>query len=154
MLLRMKPFLQTLGLLLGLLLAGSASAEDYFVCQTREGERLELSGSEQQLAYQIEPPQGKSLFFVAEAPNYDGFTYNHYFRYQTDYRRIRIKHNQTEYLIYADYADGEISEGMIIHDLKTDRESVYPCQNRATEKLNELMLKLQCNTESALGCAE
>lgn len=85
------------------------------------------------------------------------FTYNHYYRYQTDYIRVYFKNENYIYTIFYDYeADGIEREeaGILIKNALTQNEYKYKCKKIETNHLGKLTKILNCNKDGEFGCEE
>jgi len=87
------------------------------------------------------------------------FKYNNYSRYGVDYYRVSFSNGQYNYRIYRDI-DNELTSKMqagivIENSSSTDKREIdLPCTERVSDKLNKLSEFLECDQESALGCAD
>lgn len=148
----MKKF-NKIVLMSGLLSLSSISfANDkYFSCHTSKG-LVSLSLDSEKLAYEIKKPKGNAFLFSSPAPEFSGFLYNHYSRFQTDYMNVSFHQGGFKYTVFSNYEDGDSSKGVTVVNLKTKKEYTYGCNDEGVDRLSDLMDKLQCDKDDALGC--
>lgn len=128
----------------------SWGADDYFTCNTSKGV-LSLRNDAGQLIYKME--KNNNLFsYSSPAPDYKGFFYNHYSRFQTDYLNVSFVQNSFKYTIFSNYEDGNSTKGVSVVNLENNKEYIYDCKDEGVDRLSELVNKLQCDKDSALGC--
>lgn len=125
--------------------------ENYFTCKTSKG-ILSLNGDANKLVYEINGQHGDNFKYSSQSPAYSGFLYNHYFRFQTNYLNVSFKQNGFKYVIFSNYEDGKSTKGVMVINLKSHKEYIYNCQNEGIDMLVDLIDKLQCDKDNALGC--
>ncbi|SCM55021.1 hypothetical protein BN1044_04534 [Hafnia alvei] len=95
---------------------------------------------------------GETFAYSSLAPEYSGFLYNHYSRFQTDYMNVSFHHSGFKYTVFSNYEDGDSNKGVTVVNLKTKKEYTYECKDEGVDRLSDLMGKLQCDKDDALGC--
>lgn len=134
--------------------------EVYFSCLMKNEKTLSLCGSKKVLSYRYGHANNLELVFPDAAPlSMTRFKYNNYFRYGIDYYRVSFLNGQYNYHIYRDI-DNELTPkmqaGILVENSSSidKREIDLPCTERVSDNLNKLSEFLECDQESALGCAD
>lgn len=137
--------------------------EVYFSCLMKNGKILSLCGNSSNPTEAIQYRYGKKNNLELTFPNdmlnsREKFTYNSYFRYSADYFRVSFLSDQYYYRIYRDIdseSSPELKAGVIV-EIKSNtnkKEFNLPCTSNIKENLSKLPSFLECDKESALGCA-
>lgn len=126
-------------------------ADNYFSCNTSKGD-ISLKTDDHKLIYEMKKNKGDAFSFSSPAPEYKGFLYNHYSRFQTDYLNVSFEQGGFKYSIFSNYEDGDSTRGVTVTKLKNNKEYVYNCKDDGVDKLAQLVSKLQCDKDSSLGC--
>ncbi len=126
-------------------------ADNYFSCNTSKG-ALSLKIDGNKIIYEMKKNRADAFSFSSSAPEYKGFLYNHYSRFQTDYLSVSFEQGGFKYSIFSSYEDGDSTRGITVTKLKNKKEYIYNCKDDGVDKLSELVSKLQCDKDSTLGC--
>ena len=124
--------------------------DEYFSCNTIKGIAT-LSVENNRLIYRIVGDKGK-FEFGSNLPAYSKFLYNHYSRFQTDYLVISFINGEYKYSIFSKYEDNKEEQGVSVFNVKLKKEYKYNYIKTKTDNLSDLVSKLQCDKENALGC--
>lgn len=124
---------------------------EYLLCETSKGV-LSLKNDNGQLVYEMKNHNGKTFSYASSGPSYQGFQYNHYSRFQTDYLNVSFSQSGFNYIIFSNYEDNINAKGIKVINVKSKKEYTYQCNNEGVDNLSDLTTKLQCNKDSALGC--
>lgn len=138
--------------------------EVYFSCLMQNGKILSLCGSYGTPTGSIQYRYGKEnnleLIFPGDmSDSGNKFKYNSYFRYGADYFRVSFLSGQYYYRIYRDIdteSKPELKAGVTVES-KTEinkKEFNLPCTSNMEDNLSKLPSILECDKESALGCAK
>lgn len=135
-----------------MLIFNKAFAGDvYFSCETKIG-RVLIQVLDGNLRYSINR-QGKLMFtFKSEGNSNSAFRYNHFSRYQTDYFNVSFINHDYKYSIFSNYEDGKEKKGVAVLNIQNQKEVIYKCNSSEIDRLSELSSRLQCDTDSSLGC--
>ena len=129
----------------------SYAAGDYFSCNNIKG-RVSLKISSDKIVYEMKSSKGNIFTYSSPGPEYSGFLYGHYTRFQTDYMNVSFHQGGFKYTVFSNYEDGDSHKGVAVVNLKTKKEYTYECKDEGIDKLSDLMGKLQCDKDGALGC--
>lgn len=134
--------------------------EVYFSCLMKNEKILSLCGSKKVLSYRYGHAGNLDFVFPDAAPHsLTRFKYNNYSRYGVDYYRVSFLNGQYNYHIYRDI-DNELTPkmqaGVVVENSSSldKKEFDFPCTERVSDNLNKLSEFLECDQESALGCAD
>jgi hypothetical protein len=141
-----------------------SSEEVYFSCLMKNGKILSLCGDSnnqnKSIAYRYGNINNLELIFPAGTSESEKqFKYNNYFRYGVDYYRVGFLSGQYYYQIYRDIDNEEtpkLRAGIIVESISdiNKKEFNLPCAGSVEDNLGELSDFLECDKESALGCAD
>lgn len=134
--------------------------EAYFSCKTHSGKIISLCTTKksESLIYKFGTTKRIELAFQSNTGDNSKFLFNHYIRNSVDYLTISFILNNYRYSIFRNY-DEEIDKfpdyGVTVEDgLRPDRETTISCAAVNVDRLPEAARRLQCDPESALGCAD
>lgn len=128
------------------------ASEVFFSCSTSIGV-ASLYEDKNMLFYSMEKSSSPVFLFSSAKDKYEGFTYNKYFRYQTEYVHVNFFNKGFEYSIFSSMEDDEIQQGVTVINLKNGREYNYFCKEVFVDKLIALSRYLSCDKQSSLGCS-
>ena len=149
-------------------LTGTACKEDeraYFSCETQFAGKVSVCGrrTDNILSLTYNYNDGNNTIIEHQwdtGSNAEGkFTKNSYHRYRTEYNEIGFALEDKEYKIFSHY-DGEdgsdtFSRGVRIQNLESgDEIDSILCVNTQADDIKQLLPDLDCDRDSALGCAD
>lgn len=138
-------------ILLFLFTNNAFASTKYFSCSTSKGTISVISDSAN-LVYRMKNTDGSVFQYSSLAPEYTGYDYNHYSRFQTDYLKVGFEKGGFKYELFSNSEDGKDSRGITVVNLSNNKECTYNCINVGTDKLSDLTSKLSCDKNNALGC--
>ncbi|QCO67891.1 hypothetical protein E5843_09180 [Luteimonas yindakuii] len=137
----------------------------YFSCETSSGGHVSICGRNKDSLLDLTYRHNEGGRITLEhhwnsAAGPDGrFTQNAYHRYRTEYNEIGFALLDKEYKIFSHYAaeDGPemVSRGVRIQDVESGEEiRSLQCMDTQVDEIRKLIPILECDPDSALGCAD
>lgn len=130
----------------------ATASEVFFSCSTSIG-IASLYEDKNTIFYSMENNGSPVFLFSSAKDKYEGFTYNKYFRYQTEYVHVNFFNQGFEYSIFNNMEGDEIQQGVTVINLKNGREYNYFCKEVFVDKLIDLSQYLSCDKQSSLSCS-
>jgi len=133
-----------------------------FQCSVRGGGEVALcsryiGGELSGVQYRFAREGGKGFIFPDSGFSFDDFKANHFLRYQVDYKLIKFSVGSYIYSLYSNY-DGEGGEGgqknagVLISDPSGKTVDEMPCVQIVSDNLGEVIHRVKCDIDDALGC--
>ena len=133
-----------------------------FQCEMRGGKNLALcpeyvDGDLSGIQYRFGKKNNKEMIFPSNGFGFEGFTFNHYFRYQVSYAKLSFAVESYKYEIYSNY-DGEAfgggkkSAGVVVSKKLEMKEVQMSCRKIYIDNLKEVAPYVICDKDDALGC--
>ncbi|MBI6927222.1 MULTISPECIES: hypothetical protein [Pseudomonas] len=105
--------------------------------------------------YRFSDGKGGGVIYPVSGYILEGFTYNHFIRYQTEYKLIKFSVGGGKYSLYSNY-DGQAGEGegagVVVSDLAGKQVSEIQCGKVDVNNLESVIHELKCDAGDALGC--
>ena len=130
----------------------AASETAYFACLTARGKWVGLCGNPpRSLQYRF-GKVGEPEFRYPEDPaeGLGGFTFAHYWRYQTDRLEIGFRNQGADYSIF-DYTEGRRRQAGVRVTTADGKERTFSCKGKIVSRLAELEGFLRCYPDNALN---
>ncbi len=103
--------------------------------------------------YRFSDGKGGGVTYPVSGFALQGFKYNHFIRYQTEYKLIKFSVGGRVYGLYSNY-DGQAGEGagVVVSDLAGKQVSELQCGRVDVDDLEGVSHGLKCDARDALGC--
>lgn len=139
------------------------SGQPVFQCEVKGGKNIALCGNYNKtelvgVQYVFGRSSKKELIFPGGGANLGGFKSNHYFRYQVDYKAVKFSVGSYSYELYSNY-NGEDKEsqgktaGINVAKQGSAKSTEIQCTQVYVDDLKNVVGKLKCDDEDALGCS-
>lgn len=133
---------------------GSAS----FQCQVKGGGVVALcskyaGGQLIGVQYRFTDGKGGGMTYPVSGFALEGFRYNYFIRYQTEYKLIKFSVGEGVYSLYSNY-DGQTDDGagVVVSDSAGEKISELQCEKVDVDDFEGVTLGLICDAGDALGC--
>lgn len=105
--------------------------------------------------YRFSDGKGGGVIYPVSGYTLEGFKYNHFIRYQTEYKLIKFSMGGGVYSLYSNY-DGQAGEGagVVVSDLAGKQVSELQCGRVDVNNLEDVIYELKCDAGDALGCGQ
>lgn len=127
-----------------------------FSCLTKSSKTISLcqDNSEHKITYRYGRKNKIEISYTAQRSSNNGFFYNHYTRPSVEYSRIGFVSSGYEYAVFRTYDATESSSPLYGVEVSKDgdEKARIACTANVVDKMSEVIKKLKCDENSALGC--
>ncbi|NIX91863.1 hypothetical protein HCG45_03765 [Pseudomonas fulva] len=102
--------------------------------------------------YRFADGKGRGVTYPVSGFALEGFKYNHFIRYKTDYKLIKFSFGGRVYGLYSNYDEQAGEGGVVVSDLAGKQVSEFQCGRVDVDNLERVTYALKCDTDAALGC--
>lgn len=138
------------------------SAVAIFQCEMRGGKNLALcpeyvDGDLSGIQYRFGKKNNKEMIFPSNGFGFEGFTFNHYFRYQVSYAKLSFSVGNYKYEIYSNYdgeafGEGRENAGVVVSKTPEMKDVQMSCIKIHIDNLKKVAPYVTCDKGDALGC--